>query len=238
MCKKAKKGELQDVEEAIIKWLKQCRDKNVPVGGPILQEKPQQFAEQLGHADFRASNGWLDRFKKRHEISFKKICGESVAVNVVTCEDWKAKLPDLIRGYNADDIYNADETGLVFKCLPDKTLTFKRDPCNRGKNSQDRLTVLLCNSSSGTDKLKPLVIGKSNKPRCFKNVSTLPTDFKANNKVWINREVFDGWLKQTNEKETHSFIYQQLHCTCKYYGTNEYQSSVPASKHNVYTLTT
>lgn len=99
ICKKAKKGELQDVEEAVIKWLKQCRDKNVPVGGPILQEKAQQFAGQLGHADFRASNGWLDRFKKRHEISFKKVCGESAAVDDATCEDWKVKLPDLTRGY-------------------------------------------------------------------------------------------------------------------------------------------
>jgi hypothetical protein len=30
-------------------------------------------------------------------------------------------LPGLIEGYAAEDIYNADETGVFFKCLPDKT---------------------------------------------------------------------------------------------------------------------
>lgn len=94
------------------------------------------------------------------------------------------------------DIYNAD--GAFFKCLPDKTLTLKGDPCNGGKNSKERLTVLLCTNSSGKDKLKPLVIGKSKKPRCFKNVSTLPTDYTANKKAWMNGKVFGDWLKQTN----------------------------------------
>lgn len=38
----------------------------------------------------------------------------------------------------------ADETGLFFKCLPDKTLTFKNEKCHGGKHSKERLTILLC----------------------------------------------------------------------------------------------
>lgn len=37
--KRSKSCELKDVEECMLKWLKQCRDKNVPIGGPIMQEK-------------------------------------------------------------------------------------------------------------------------------------------------------------------------------------------------------
>ncbi|XP_039275806.1 tigger transposable element-derived protein 6-like [Nilaparvata lugens] len=175
-CKRAKPAELQDVETAVMLWLKQCRDKNVSISGPILQEKAQQFAEQLGHNSFRASNGWLDCFKKRNEVTFKKVCGESGSVDDAVCAEWKKKLIDLTQGFNEDDIYNVDETGLFFKCLPDKTLTFKGDPCSGGKNSKERLTVMLGANASGTHKLKPLIIGKSKKPRCFKHVTSLPTN--------------------------------------------------------------
>jgi len=29
--------------------------------------------------------------------------------------------------YDARDIFNADETGIFYKCLPDRTLTFKNE---------------------------------------------------------------------------------------------------------------
>jgi hypothetical protein len=33
-----------------------------------------------------------------------------------------SNLPELLEGYEAWDIYNADETGLFFSCLPDRML--------------------------------------------------------------------------------------------------------------------
>ncbi|XP_022203178.2 major centromere autoantigen B-like [Nilaparvata lugens] len=83
-CKRAEPAELQDVETAVMLWLKQCRDKNVSISGPILQEKAQQFAEQLGHNSFRASNDWLDHFKKRNEVTFKK-CVVKAVVLMMQC---------------------------------------------------------------------------------------------------------------------------------------------------------
>ena len=53
--------------------------------------------------------------------------GESADVDEHACEDWKNNiLPDLIRPYEKD-MFNADEIALFFKCLPDKTLTFKNE---------------------------------------------------------------------------------------------------------------
>ena len=68
------------------------RDRNVPIGGPVLQEKAQQFAVSLGHANFRASNGWLQNFKKRNKIVFKKVCGESASVDDAVCVEWKEQM--------------------------------------------------------------------------------------------------------------------------------------------------
>lgn len=199
-CKKMKSCEFKDVEECVLKWLKQCRDKNLPIGGPILQEKAQQFAKDLNHENFRASNGWLQNFKKRHELVFRKVCGESASVDNDVCVQWKDTLAEVTGGYKPEDIYNADETALFFKCLPDKTLSFKGDKCHGGKASKHRLTLLLGVNSTGTHKLKPLIIGKSAKPRCFKNVTSFPTDYMSNKKAWMTCDAFTVWLRNLNKE--------------------------------------
>lgn len=198
--KRLKLCEYTDVEKCLLTWLKQCRDKNVAIGGPILQEKAQQFAVELGHAEFRASNGWLHNFKKRNEIIFRKICGESAEVNEEVCDEWRNKLETQSEGYDPENIFNIDETGLFYKCLPDKTLSFKGDKCHGGKNSKLRLTVLLGTNCTGTYKLKPLVIGKYKKPRCFKNVENLPTDYTSNTKAWMTCDVFNNWLRSLDKE--------------------------------------
>ena len=67
-------------------------------------------------------------------------------------------------GYEPRNVHNADETGLFFNMLPDRTLAYKGESCHGGKHSKDRLTVLLCVNSDGSDKQVPNVIGKSPKP--------------------------------------------------------------------------
>ena len=50
--------------------------------------------------------------------------------------------------------------------------------------------MLLCVNSDGSDKKVPIVIGKSPKSRCFKNVNILPTKYHANGKTWMTTEIF------------------------------------------------
>ena len=87
------------------------------------------------------------------------------------CNDWYQRLPDLIEGYEEQDIFNLDETGLFYRGLPDKTLNVKGTDCTGGKKSKERITVsLIANAAGDIEKL--LVIGKSAKPRCFRNLQT------------------------------------------------------------------
>ena len=59
-----------------------------------------------------------------------------------------------------------------------------------------RLTVLGCTNTTGTHKLKPVLIGKSAKPRCFKNVNmdALPVTYKSQRNAWMNSEIFGEWF--------------------------------------------
>lgn len=76
----------------------------------------------LGIEDFEASSGWLDKFKNSHGITEKVVSGESVSVSETACDQWKPKLQLILKDYQPDDLFNIDECGLFYKCLPNKTL--------------------------------------------------------------------------------------------------------------------
>lgn len=190
-----------NIDDALIKWFKQCRSANLPINGPLLMQKAEEFGRLLGEENFKCSNGWLDRFKQRHSITFGKVSGEAKSVNLVETEKWVAEVwPKLREGYSDHEIYNADETGIFFKLLPDKTLKFKNEKCIGGKLAKDRITALVCANMTGSDKRKLLVIGKSQNPRCFKNVKTLPVDYHANKKSWMTSEIFEQTIRKWDKE--------------------------------------
>jgi hypothetical protein len=79
------------------------------------KKKAQHFVKSLGHEQFKASNGWLENFKKRHDIAFKKVCGESTAVSDNVVNEWKINLSELLEEYKPCNIFNADETALFLQ---------------------------------------------------------------------------------------------------------------------------
>ena len=117
-------------------------------------------------------------------------------------DSWRRALDDIVQDYNLDDIYNCDETGLLFRTMPTKSYVEKSDNAHGTKCSKERLTVMLCCNMSGTDKCKPLVIGKSLRPRCFKHIDSksLPVDYQANKKAWMNYILFTQWVKDFDRK--------------------------------------
>lgn len=116
-----------------------------------------------------------------------------------TAEDWKlTKLPELLQTYSADNIYNADETGLFYRAMPDGSLVYKYEKLVGSKKALDRITVLCCANMSGSDKRKLLIVGKAAKPRCFKGIAIerLPAQYLANKNAWMTSLIFESWLKE------------------------------------------
>ncbi|GFW13191.1 tigger transposable element-derived protein 6 [Trichonephila clavipes] len=144
------------------------------------------------------------------------MCGESLSVDFNVFSKWQNSLLDLIKEYEPSNIFNTDETELFFKCLLEKTFTFKKEKCHGGKHREERLTILLAVNMDGSEKITPLVIGKSAKPRCFKGINLFPTKYRSNKKAWMTTELFNEWLISLNSdmkrEKRHSLIFRQLYC--------------------------
>ena len=191
----------EDINVPTWRWFQDASARRAPISGPLIQEQAKIFAEEMGNTVFKASNGWLESFLKRHNIVFKTMSGERGDVDDSVCEDWKKKLPDICEGYEPKDIFNMDETGVFFRAGKRTTFVVKGSDCAGGKRSKERITVALTASMTG-EKLKPLVIAKSRQPRCFKGIdsSKLPVHYKFNKKAWMNSSVFEVWIKSVDRK--------------------------------------
>ena len=66
-AKKMRGCDYEQVDKAVFKWFSLQRSQNVPIDGPILKEKALQFAKSFNFPTFKASDGWLDKWKKRLE---------------------------------------------------------------------------------------------------------------------------------------------------------------------------
>ena len=64
--------------------------------------------------DFKASNGWLEHFKKHFGLRQTRIVGEAGDVPITKIKASMERLPEIIQSYSADDIWNMEESGLFF----------------------------------------------------------------------------------------------------------------------------
>ena len=58
----------ESIDEACYKWLVNARGRNIPISATVLKTKALYIAKELGCNDFSASDGWLDRWKKRKKL--------------------------------------------------------------------------------------------------------------------------------------------------------------------------
>ena len=71
--------------------------------------------------------------------------------------------------------------------------------CSGGKHSKLRLTGFAVGNALG-EKLPLFIFSKSQKPRCFKHIKTLPCRYRAQKKNWINGELFEELSKEVDKR--------------------------------------
>ena len=97
--------------------------------------------------------------------------------------------------YEPYNILNMDETGLNWKMSPNRTLATQASA--GGKKSKDRITLALTSNADGSETFKPWVIGRSKKPRSFKNINqtALRVVYRYNKSKWMTGKICEEYLQ-------------------------------------------
>ena len=189
------------VNEALYEWFRMACAKNIYPSGPQLIAKAKEIATRLGIDGFEGSSGWLTKWKGRYNIKKIRVSGESGDVSGATISSWKERLPVLLQGYKAEDIFNLDETGCFWRALPESGFGERGKKHSGGKKSKKRITIAFLVSATGA-KETPVVIWNSKKPRCFRgfDVRSLSVKYYSQSKSWMTGEILVDYLPSFNQK--------------------------------------
>lgn len=160
-----------------------------------FKEPDSSCSGECTEGGFQASEGWFNKFKVRQSLHNIKIVGEAASADTAAAERYPEKCANLVTdgGYKPEQVFNADETALFWKRMPNKTFISKSEKFAPGfKAAKDRVTLLLCSNASGDCVIKPLMLYRSFNPRALKNQNkdNLPVFWRANKKAWVTSAFF------------------------------------------------
>jgi hypothetical protein len=198
--KREKKVSFPNIEEALTIWVETALQAGLIITDNILSTKALGFAFLLKENKFKCSGGWVDNFKKRHNLRQYHIHGEAASAPLEDLDTMRENLRQTLKDYSPEDIFNCDETGLFWKMKPSRTIS--NGQVSGTKQSKDRVMVLLTCNVTGTEKLAPLFIHKYENPRAIKNINkkTLPVDYYWNQKSWMQVSIWNEYIKKLNTR--------------------------------------
>jgi len=82
------------------------------------------------------------------------------------------ELYSIIARYDPENVYNMDETILIFYLLPRYSILMPNEDISstRGKKkAKDHVSLIVCANTSRTHKIPCVIIGKPKEPMCIKD---------------------------------------------------------------------
>lgn len=183
-----------------------CVKDNLGLSWNYIQHKATQINEKIpSESGFKASNGWTQRFLNRNNFKSVQVQGEAgdmdeQQVNVLRAK-FQKELLDTCQKHNIQlqHLYNADQTGLFYRKLPNRMFLKKEAAktargCKQMK-SKERLTLMVCTAANG-DKIPLSLVGKTAEPRCFRLLEGKrpPLPYTNQKSAWFDTNVTVWWI--------------------------------------------
>ena len=201
---RGRKPQWRTLEAAFIEW--EIRYDLHPTSGlttgALLRLKAIEFWEKLpeynGLPCPKWTEGWLAGFKKRHDMKERRRHGEAGSAEIN--EESEAIMEEIRKAgeeYNAEDIYNIDETSYYWKMKPDRSLSTLE--ASGKKMDKARITAALTCNATGTQRLPPWFIDTACRLNCFRAEGIYTLDrlgaFQRYNKTaWMNHHIMKEYL--------------------------------------------
>jgi hypothetical protein len=195
--------EIEEMERLLSVWIEDQTKKRLGASFLTIKEKALDIYEDLKEKSsnpaqvppFSASSGWFSGFKHPYSFHNVKLSGEAASTDEEAADAFPPMLQKLIEeeGYTLDQIFNFDETGLYWKCMPSRTYISKEEAHAPGfKAAKDHVTVMLGANASGDLKLKPVVVYHSANPQALKGIvkSSLGVHFRSSKRDSMTGQIF------------------------------------------------
>lgn len=127
---------------------------------------------------------------------FRRVHGEAVSVNQEAIANAMPRISRIISNYACRDVWNADEFGLFHHQPPSWTLISGQ--ITRFTKDESRIKVLTCCNNDGSERIPFMAMGTALRPRPFsgKTGAKLGFGYRANEREWMMKELFFGWLER------------------------------------------
>lgn len=186
----------QDIDEPLLQWFMNMRGASKELNSATILEAAKQAARRFGRDPDTVNESWLQRWRERHGIRYVALHGESA--ECPNFENWLDAIQATIEKYQADTVFNMDETALFWRMQSSKTFVGPDEQEPRGrKPMKTRVTLLVCCSMAG-EKLPLLCVGSSKNPRwptIGGRKATPPLKYCSSRKGWMTTAIFSDCLK-------------------------------------------
>jgi Tc5 transposase DNA-binding domain len=121
--RKARAIRNERLDIALANWVLQQQYRRICISDDMIKQKGRDLATLMDCPDMlKFSNGWLQKFKKRHGFKKRIIHGESGDAQMEGIEELLKNIRAKINEYDKENVYNFDETGVFYRMAPDKTI--------------------------------------------------------------------------------------------------------------------
>nr|CAH0104760.1 unnamed protein product [Daphnia galeata] len=193
-----------DLDKAVHNWFREMRNplgnrKPLSLSRAIIQARALHEAKKIGLTEFKASDGWFRNWRRRNGIGPSlRLFVEAGDVNIEEVEKLIQIIREKLKKFKAENIFNMDETGLLYRALPTRSYISLEEGSRKNirgtkvLQAKDPVTLVLCVNSTGTCKVAPLIVGTSKNPHCFRDAPS-PIPYINQRNAWVDREVYKGW---------------------------------------------
>lgn len=186
------------LEARLSEWLKRARETGELSTGDAIFNKAREIWPQITEYANRPppafSHGWLANFRKRFEASLSK--GQQDGVLPAPPRNQRKELQALrtLAGeFKEENVYNVDETGLLWRKAPFDTLPSGPD---EPKKDRAHICLIVCTNATGSDRIPLWVIGHKEMPVALRgvNLTALDCKWRHNPQAWVDVQIMSEWL--------------------------------------------
>jgi hypothetical protein len=168
------------MNRTVYEWLLEVRKNNDIVSGLQLQAAADSvlhiltddFSDTLGNPYGRPisfATSWRSRMTQEYNITYCNLKGEAGSVDMDAIAGRMEEIRNICSGFEPENIYNCDETGLYLKELSTHSYTMEELTSGvKPERGASRVSILFCVNATGSslvraatvEALRPLVMGK------------------------------------------------------------------------------